>query len=89
VVTLAAADDAEGTLVRVLDGGGGIPAALREAIFEPFVQLGSGSEPPSTRTGRGLGLAFCKLVAGAHGGTIWVEDNAPGAVFCLRLPRVG
>ena len=86
VVTLAAATDREGTLVRVLDGGGGIAPELRETIFEAFVQLGAGSAPPSSRTGRGLGLAFCKLVAEAHAGKIWVEDNAPGAAFCLRLP---
>lgn len=86
VVTLAAATDREGTLVRVLDGGSGIAPELRETIFEAFVQLGSGSAPPSSRTGRGLGLAFCKLVAQAHAGKIWVEDNAPGAAFCLRLP---
>ncbi len=85
-VTIAATTDGEGTLVRVLDGGDGIAAELRVTIFEPFVQLGTGSSPPSTRTGRGLGLAFCKLVAEAHLGKIWVEDNAPGAVFCLRLP---
>lgn len=74
--------------MRVLDVGSGIAAGLRETISEPFVQLGSRSSPPSTRTGRGLGLAFCKLVAEAHAGKIWVEDNAPGAAFCLRLPPV-
>ena len=36
--------------------------------------------------GRGLGLTFCKMVAEAHDGSIRVEDGAPGAVFCVRLP---
>jgi len=39
------------------------------------------------RGGRGLGLTFCKLAVEAHGGRIWVEDAAPGAVFCVRLPH--
>ncbi|CAN5921436.1 hypothetical protein BH11MYX4_BH11MYX4_23450 [soil metagenome] len=37
-------------------------------------------------TGRGLELAFCKLVAEAHAGRVWVEDAPQGAAFCLRLP---
>ncbi|HEX7679026.1 MAG TPA: ATP-binding protein, partial [Thermoanaerobaculia bacterium] len=39
------------------------------------------------RSGHGLGLTFCKLAIEAHGGRIWIEDAAPGAVFCLRLPH--
>lgn len=40
-----------------------------------------------TRSGRGLGLAFCRPAVEAHGGSIWVEDGNPGAVFCVRLPH--
>ena len=39
------------------------------------------------RDSRGLGLTFCKLAVEAHGGRIWIEDAAPGAVFCARLPH--
>ena len=39
-----------------------------------------------SRSGRGLGLAFCKLAVEAHGGLVWVEDAAPGARFCVRFP---
>jgi two-component system, sensor histidine kinase and response regulator len=88
VVTLTAATHDGGTHLRVADAGAGIPPELREMIFDPFVQLEGGSDRPlPTRSGRGLGLAFCKLVARAHGGWIWVEDAAPGAVFCMRLPH--
>jgi two-component system, sensor histidine kinase and response regulator len=71
--------------IRVADAGPGIPPDMREKIFERFVRVESG-ERSLTRTGRGLGLAFCKLCIEAHGGRIWVEDAAPGAVFCSRLP---
>jgi len=82
----------EGTLasdaveLRVRDAGKGIPAEMREKIFDPFVQL-EGSSSSTSRSGRGLGLTFCKLAAEAHGGTIWVEDAAPGAALCVRLPH--
>lgn len=70
--------------IRVADGGKGIPPEQREKIFERFAQ--GNAEELLTRSGRGLGLTFCRLTVEAHGGKIWVEDNHPGAVFCLRLP---
>ncbi|HEY8380400.1 MAG TPA: response regulator [Nannocystis sp.] len=71
--------------IRVADAGPGVPPALRERIFERFVQLEAGAH--GSRGGRGLGLAFCKLAVEAHGGRIWVEDSNPGAVLCMELPR--
>ncbi len=72
--------------LRIADSGPGIPPAMRERVFDPFVQAEAAPELQS-RAGRGLGLAFCKLAIEAHGGRIWIEDAAPGAVFCVRLPR--
>jgi two-component system, sensor histidine kinase and response regulator len=72
--------------LRVADQGKGVPEELREGVFERFVQLESG-ERTAPRTGRGLGLTFCRLAIEAHGGRIYVEDAAPGAAFCIRLPR--
>lgn len=72
--------------IRVADQGKGVPAELRETIFDRFVQLGSGDRAPQ-RTGRGLGLTFCRLALEAHGGRIFVENGEPGAVFCTKLPR--
>jgi len=71
-----------GVELRVQDAGPGVPAAQRARVFERFVQHGSDK---ATRSNRGLGLAFCKLAVEAHGGRIWIEDGAPGAVFCLWL----
>jgi len=83
-VWLRVAADERGVELRVADGGTGVPQAMREAIFERFVQLDVAA---SSRSGQGLGLAFCKLAAEAHGGRIWVEDGSPGAVFCIRIPH--
>ena len=70
--------------IRVQDEGSGVAEDMREKIFERFVQIESGTRIVS-RTGRGLGLAFCKLVVEAHGGQIWIEDANPGAAFCFTL----
>jgi signal transduction histidine kinase len=83
-LTLSAELHPDGVELRVADQGPGIPAEQRETIFEPFMQ-GSAAEILS-RTGRGLGLAFCRLAVQAHEGSIRVEDGNPGAVFCVRLP---
>lgn len=72
--------------VRVTDRGVGIPVEMREKIFDRFVQLDSSSGAAS-RSGRGLGLTFCKLAVEAHGGRVWVEDAAPGTIICVRLPH--
>lgn len=82
-VSVTASRSTDATEVRVADAGKGIPPMLREKVFDPFVQLDSDGSH-----GRGLGLSFCKVAIEAHGGRIWVEDAAPGAVFCVRLPDV-
>lgn len=76
-VTIETTADSEGTLLRVLDTGRGVPAADAERIFDRYVSTGS----------YGLGLAFCRLVAETHSGKIWVEPRQPsGAAFCVRIP---
>ncbi len=84
-VTLSSAAQGGGVELRVTDRGAGIPPEAREQVFARFVQLDHAS-PVSSRAGRGLGLAFCKIAVEAHGGTIWIEDAGPGAAMCLRLP---
>jgi signal transduction histidine kinase len=67
--------------VRVRDGGRGVPAADREAIFIPGVR---GSSPEGD--GSGLGLAIAREIAEEHGGTLTLDPAGPGACFRLRLP---
>jgi len=83
-LTLSAARRDGSVELRVADQGRGVPPEQREKVFEAFVQ--GSREELLTRSGRGLGLAFCRLAVQAHGGTITVEDANPGAVFCVSLP---
>jgi signal transduction histidine kinase len=82
-VSMSAAADPGGVEIRVADAGPGVPPELRARVFDRFAQ----AEEGRARTGRGLGLAFCKLAVEAHGGRIWIEDATPGAVFCLWFPH--
>jgi signal transduction histidine kinase len=75
-----------GALLTAADRGPGIAPELRERVFERFVQVES--DEGLVRSGRGLGLAFCKLAVAAHGGTIRIEDNQPGAIFLIELPAI-
>ncbi|MFS8066250.1 MAG: response regulator [Byssovorax sp.] len=86
VVTVRSLDAGDAIELRVSDTGPGVPVDMREQVFDPFVQL-SGEDSAPARGGRGLGLSFCKLAMEAHGGRIWIEDAAPGAAFCVRLPN--
>jgi signal transduction histidine kinase len=72
--------------LKVADRGRGVPAELRESVFDRFVQC-EGTDAAARRTSRGLGLTFCRLAIEAHGGRIFIEDAEPGAAFCIRLPE--
>ncbi|MDR3682943.1 MAG: hybrid sensor histidine kinase/response regulator [Geothrix sp.] len=74
--------------LEVQDQGQGIPEDMRARIFGKFVRLEERGD--LSRSGSGLGLAFCRLVAEAHEGQIWVEENRPkGSVFVVELPEAG
>ena len=71
--------------VEVHDQGRGVPPEAREKIFEKFGTLEARHE--SSYHSAGLGLAFCKLAIGAHGGTIGVDPGVPaGSTFWFELP---
>ena len=85
-ISVAAVATPAGVEMAVRDAGPGVPLELRDRIFEPFIQA-ERSRNDVTRAGQGLGLAFCRLAVEAHGGRIWIEDGAPGAVFKIALPQ--
>jgi PAS domain S-box-containing protein len=64
--------------LEVEDSGPGIPPAMQEQVFAPFV---------TTRpNGLGLGLSVCRAIVEAHGGRIWVAPSANGARVVFSLP---
>lgn len=70
--------------IDVADEGPGIPDDYKQTLFDRFVQV---QGRKGHRRGTGLGLTFCRLVAEAHGGRIWIEDNKPtGTIFAVTLP---
>ena len=72
--------------VRVRDRGPGIPAALRETVFERFYRAPEARSQP----GSGLGLSIVDYVARSHDGSAAVIDtDGPGATVELRLPLAG
>lgn len=76
---VAVRTDAEAVTVSIRDDGPGIPAEVREHVFEPFF---------STRPqGTGLGLAIAHRIATAHDAEIDI-DTAPdaGTTMHVRLP---
>jgi signal transduction histidine kinase len=73
-------------VVEVADNGPGVPASMREQIFERFVR-GEGSADTAIGGGSGLGLAIVNAVAISHGGKAEVgESEQGGALFRVRLP---
>jgi signal transduction histidine kinase len=85
-VTVESATSEGGVLLRVIDQGPGIAPDMRERVFDRYVQVDHGMRVVE-RTSRGLGLTFCKVAIEAHGGAIWIDDSAAGAVFVVRLPH--
>ena len=75
-----------GLAITVQDTGPGIPPDLRDAIFEPFVQVGRRLNNPSE--GTGLGLAISRDLARAMGGDVVVASvPGQGSTFTLKLMR--
>ncbi len=68
-----------GALITVEDTGPGVPAELREQIFNPFYT--------SKKDGVGLGLAIVAKIVDSHRGWIKLDDHpSPGARFRVFLP---
>lgn len=78
-VLVSTASKPGGIEIAVRDFGTGVPEEEAAHIFEPFYSTREG--------GSGLGLAVCRHIADAHGGTLKVEGpDGGGARFVLHLP---
>jgi signal transduction histidine kinase len=65
----------------VQDDGPGIPAAERSKVLQRFYRLNQRQQ------GNGLGLSIVAAVTHLHGGTLSLEDAAPGLCVCIVLPQ--
>jgi two-component system OmpR family sensor kinase len=84
VLARTATVDGHAELV-VEDDGPGIPAELRENLFERFVRGGRDGG-----RGSGLGLAIVRAVATSHGGTVLLETPERGGTrFVITIPKAG
>jgi signal transduction histidine kinase len=70
-------------MLRVTDQGRGIPDAIKDRLFEPFVTTKAG--------GSGLGLSIVHRAVEAHHGFVLVDNEVPngGTRFTVILPRLG
>src|SRR5471032_282181 len=83
-ITIAARVLGQFLQVTVSDDGPGLPPGREEAIFEKFTR----GERESNKPGVGLGLAICRAIVEAHGGTIRAQAQLPGqgAALVFTLP---
>ena len=69
--------------IRVLDHGPGVPATMRDRLFNRFVK-----GPSDNGDGSGLGLAITRGLVEAHAGSIALEDGQPGeTTFRFTIPK--
>ena len=82
-VHISAQRRANGWQFMVRDNGVGIESQYRSQVFEMFRRL-HGREVP----GYGIGLALCKRIVEASGGTMWVESEPGcGSTFYFTIPE--
>jgi K+-sensing histidine kinase KdpD len=79
-VWVAAARDGDAVRIEVSDQGRGVSPGDATRLFEPFVK-------GETSRGSGIGLAICRSIVEAHGGTIGVRRTfGGGATFSFTIP---
>lgn len=75
--------EADDAVIRVIDGGIGIPPDERPSLFEPFFRTSNTAQLPGT----GLGLHISRRIVELHGGRLDLESSSPhGSTFVVRLP---
>jgi signal transduction histidine kinase len=79
LVTVAISENDERIRISVTDNGAGIPASIRDTLFQPFVSSGKVN-------GTGLGLTIAQHIVQEHGGEIKLEASEPGkTIFSILL----
>ena len=82
-VEVSAGSDAHGNWLAVRDNGPGVPKEELPKLTQRFYRLDKSRHLP----GNGLGLSIVAAIAALHGGSLEIEDAAPGLRVRLRLLR--
>lgn len=82
-IDLRLTTDAQMVRVSVADTGPGVPIADRERVLARFARLDEARSKP----GNGLGLSLVRAVAEQHDGRLTLDDNEPGLIVLLELPK--
>ena len=84
-ITVSAREQDGFAAISVLDDGPGIAPDIQPHVFEMFYT--GEHKVADSRRSLGLGLALCKAIVDAHGGTITLADNPPhGCNFTFTVP---
>jgi len=85
MITIGAEQNEQQVRIWIKDQGIGIPAEMREKIFEKFYRIDNTDRRQVG--GTGLGLALVQEIIAAHDGRIWIEANpSGGSIFSVALP---
>ena len=85
-ISVSAAANNGGVVLRVADRGTGIPPTDRQRVLERFVRLPSAAGIPGT----GLGLSIARSLVELNGGRLRVDESAGGGtLFEIELPGAG
>jgi signal transduction histidine kinase len=84
-VLVAATSEADGVLLTVADGCGGIPEADLPSVFD-LAWRGTKARTPGADGGAGLGLAIVRGIVEAHHGQVSAVNTDDGCRFEIRLP---
>ncbi|MGK5061822.1 sensor histidine kinase [Janthinobacterium sp. LB3P112] len=82
-VEVSAGSDEQGNWLAVRDNGPGVPTEELPKLTQRFYRLDKSRHLP----GNGLGLSIVAAIAALHGGSLEIEDAAPGLRLRLRLLR--
>ena len=72
-------EEHQGLVLSLADTGPGIPATIRDRVFDPYFTTKSG--------GTGMGLALCDKIARQHNGSLDFTSGTTGTTFRLFLPH--
>jgi signal transduction histidine kinase len=89
-IALSAEEEGDQMLViRIRDGGIGIPPDQVERIFDKYYRVADSRPGAAARRGHGLGLHLVRQIVDLHQGSISVDSKpGQGSEFCIRVRKL-